>query len=199
MSQNQDQVSDQTQDSSQNPEAKKEAYVTKKAYEEVSQDMHKFKQKAKELEATVNEFQAQMKAQEDAKMQEQEQWKQLFEKREAELEAMRKEASEKDRRFQSSVKISALKQEIGGTIRDEYLRFANLDAIALNDDGTIDKASLQEVANGFRKEHGQLIQPSDNADITGHAPSSFVGKEKGVNELSLQEKIQLLEQIEKQK
>lgn len=153
-------------------EQQQEQYVTRKAYEEVSRDMHKNKQKAKELEVAYNELQAQLKAQEEAKLHEQERWKELYEKREAELEQERKNAQEQQGRYLRSVKLSALKQEIGANIKDEYLSFANLDGIAFNEDGSIDKDSLHEVANSFRKEHGQLIPQTDNANITGQAPSS---------------------------
>lgn len=150
----------------------KEQFVSRKAYEEVTRDMHKNKQKAKELEAAFNELQAQLKAQEEAKMHEKEQWKELFEKREAELEQERQRARQIEQRHMKSVKVSALKSELGANIRDEYLQFAPLDSIVLGEDGSIDKDSLREVANSFRKEHGQLIPQSENVNITGQAANS---------------------------
>jgi len=153
------------------------AFVSKKAYEEVTRDMHKNKQKAKELEAAYNELQAQLKAQEEQKMQESQQWKELYEKRQAELELERRKAQEEKNRYMTSVKLSALKQEIGANIRDEYLKFAPLDSITLTEDGLIDKESLREVANSFRKEHGQLIPSGENVNITGQAASSNIGSQ----------------------
>lgn len=149
-----------------------DSFVKRSAYEEVSRDMHKYKQKAKELEASVNEFQTQLKAQEEQKMQEQEQWKELYEKRQAELEQYRKQAEMERNKSVQTVRLSALRQEIGANVRDEYLKFAPLDSIVVNDDGTIDKDSLREAANTFRKEHGQLIPSTDSTNITGHAASS---------------------------
>lgn len=147
------------------------AFVTRKAYEEVTRDMHKNKQKAKELEAAYNELQAQLKAQEEQKLQEQERWKELYQKREAELEQVRREVQERDSRYMRSVKMSALKRELGVDIREEYLTFANLDAIALTEDGSIDSEALRNVANEFRKQHGQLIPVKENVNITGQAPN----------------------------
>ena len=160
-----------------NQEQEKEQFVTRKAYEEVTRDMHKNKQKAKELEAAYNELQAQLKAQEEQKMQESQQWKELYEKRQAELELERRKAQEEKSRYMTSVKLSALKQEIGANIRDEYLKFAPLDNITLTEDGLIDKESLREVANSFRKEHGQLIPSGENVNITGQAASSNIGSQ----------------------
>ena len=148
------------------------AFVSRKAYEEVTRDMHKNKQKAKELEAAFNELQAQLKAQEEQKLQEQERWKELYQKREAELEQERKRAQEQESRYMKSVKMAALKRELGVDIRDEYLQFARLDEIALTDDGSIDADALRTVANDFRKQHGQLIPAQENVNITGQAPSS---------------------------
>lgn len=169
----------------------KEAFVSRKAYEEVTRDMHKNKQKAKELEAAFNELQAQLRAQEEQKMQEQERWKELYQKREAELEQVKRQAQEQNNRYMRSVKMSALKQEIGANIRDEYLQFANLDSIALTEEGTIDPESLRTVANEFRKQHGQLLPKQENVNITGQAPSSSdVSKPVDISKLSASELVQ---------
>lgn len=165
-------------------EIKQEA-VSRKAYEEVTRDMHKNKQKAKELEMVVNELKSQLKANEEAKMHEQQQYKELFEKRDAEVEQMRAELKHERGKFTRSFKISALKQELGGKIKDQYLNFANLDAIGVNEDGSIDAETLRNVANDFRNEHGQLIPSEASADVTGHAPgSNEPQRPKAIHEMS---------------
>lgn len=153
-------------------EAKSVDVVSKSAYEEVTRDMHKNKQKAKQLELALNELKTQMKAQEEAKLREKEQYKELFEKRDAELEQTRREVEEEKTRYMKSVKISALKQELGASVRDEYLGFADLNSITINDDGMIDSESLSNVANEFRKQHGQLIPTDQSVNVTGHAPTN---------------------------
>lgn len=168
----------------------KDAQVSLKAYENVTKDMHKNKQKAKSLEAENNELRAQMKAQDEQKMQEKQQWKELYEKREAELVQAQKEAKDKDELYTRSSKLAALKQEIGGNIRDEYLQFAELSDISITD-GIVDKDSLLDVANSFRKKHGPLIPQSDNVNITGQAPnSSNVSTQKDFSKMSSSELIQ---------
>lgn len=181
-------VSDPAEQESNPAPEEKEAFVSRKAYEEVTRDMHKNKQKAKDLEAANNELKSQFKAQEEQKMQEQERWKELYEKREAELEQERKKSSDQENRYMKSVKLSALKQEIGANVRDEYLHFAPIDNIVLSDDGSIDKDSLREVANSFRKEHGQLIPQSENVNITGQAASIYsVTQPKDRSKMSVDE------------
>ena len=60
-----------------NPSEDSSKFVSAKAYEEVSKDMHKFKSRAKELEAAHNEVLAQLKAQEEAKLIEQNKWEEI--------------------------------------------------------------------------------------------------------------------------
>ncbi len=150
--------------------------VPAKAFEEVTRDMHKNKQKAKELAAEVNQLRTQLKAQEELKMQENDQWKEIAARREAELEDLRKESEQKSSRFQSAVKRSALKQELGGKIKEEYLSFADLSQVRMDENGIVDMESLRNVANEFRKQHGQLIPQTPEQEITGHAST--------VNEIS---------------
>lgn len=186
-----------TQEPSQAPvEQKEEGYVPKKAYEEVTKDLHKFKSRAKEAEARANEFEAQMKAQEEQRMQEQEQWKQLYEKRDSELASERQRIKEIEDRHLRSQKTLALKQELGVNVKDEYLQFANFDGIVIND-GVVDRDSLREVANSFRKEHGQLLPSSENVNITGQSPNtSSVTAKKDFSKMSSRE---LMEEYAKQK
>lgn len=162
--------------------------VSRKAYEEVTRDMHKNKQKARELDMKLKEVETKLAAQEEAKMQEQQQWKELFEKRSQELEEERRRAQEKDDLLNRSVKMAALKNELGGTVKDQYLSFANLDAIEV-ENGMIDNESVRNVANEFRKEHGQLIPSSEASSVTGHAPASNSDIEvpKKISEMSTAE------------
>ncbi len=153
-------------------------FVRRTAYEDVTKDMHKFKKEREEYKAAMNELQAQLKAQEESKMHEKEQWKELYEKREAELESERQKAQQQSSKYTNAVKRSALKQELGGKVKDEYLSFANMDQVVVSDEGIIDSESLRNVANEFRKQHGQLIPNEEASEITGHASN--------VNEISAQ-------------
>lgn len=177
-----------------------EGFVSKKAYEDVSKDMHKYKAKLKELEATVNEYQTKVKSIEEEKMVEQQRWKELAEKRAAELEAATQRAKENENRFLKSLKMVELKKELGANIRDEYLVHANVSAIEFNEDGSLNRDSLVTVANDFRQKHGQLIPKSENVNITGHAASNGeVSPPKSIQQMTMAEKIALLTQVKKTK
>ena len=188
-------VSDQVQEEV-SQEQKVSESVSKKAYEDVSRDMHKFKEKMKAAEQKAAEYESQLKLQEESKLHEQEKYKELFEKRDAELEQVRSEVQQERSKFAQSVKASALKQELGGLIKDQYLKFAELDAIAVNDDGTIDAESLRNVANEFRKEHGPLIPSNESASVTGHAASSGeAAKPLGIGQMSRKQLLDRAKQL----
>jgi len=163
-------VSNATQEVSDETEETK--FVPKDAYEKVTSDMHKYKSKMREYEASLAKLQADLKAREEAELRDKEQYKELFERKQLEAEEARKEAQRVREQYLVTAKKSALKQELGGKVRDEYLQFADLTSIAIRDDGSIDVESVRTVANDFRKQHGQLIPQADNAQITGQAPGS---------------------------
>lgn len=170
-------------------------YVPKKAYEGVTKDLHKFKSKAKEQAAYAAELEAKLKSIEEEKMQDQQQWKELFEKRTSELESLKNEVRQREEQYLTAVKRNALKNELGGKVKDEYLQHANLDQIQFTENGVIDQESLLSVANNFREHHSQLIPVESKSQATGMAsPSdSTVGSSlKPLNQMSIAEKKALL-------
>lgn len=173
-----------------------EGVVAKKAYEDVSKDMHKYKSKAKELEAALNEYQVKLKSIEEDKLVEEKRFKELYEKRTEELEAQKRAAKDRENQYLKSLKMVELKKELGVNIKDQYLIHANVDAIEFNEDGTLNKDSLVTVANKFRQEHGELIPKSSNVNITGHAASNGeVSPTKTLEQMTMAEKIAMLKQL----
>jgi hypothetical protein len=175
------------QENSESQESKQD-FVPAKAYEEVSRDMHKYKNAQKEKDAEINALKAQLKAQEEAKLQENQQWEEIAKRREAELEEAKTKYSQQSSRFNQAIKRTALRQELGGKVKEEYLQFANLDAIQMDEDGVVDSESLRNAANEFRKEHGQLIPQDQKEEITGHDSSiNDLSNTKPVSEMTADE------------
>lgn len=174
----------------------REQYVARKAYEEVTRDMHKYKSKAKEAEAAKAEYEARLKAIEEEKMRDNQQWKELYEKTKAEQDALKRQVEDRDKQFIRSVKVSALKNELGG-VRDEYLSLARVDDIEVID-GRVNPDSLHLVANEFRQNHPQLLpqakvpQPTGNAAPVGYTVQP---KTKSLGEMSYAEKAAMLREI----
>jgi len=171
-------------------EQQKEEYVSRKAYEEVTRDMHKFKQKQKEESAARAELESKLKAQEEAELREKENWKELFEKKDNELNDFKEELSKKDYAITTQAKKNALRAEIGN-IKDEYLSLAKLDQLELDEYGAVTQESLHNVANSFREEHPALVPSASAPKITNQAPdanSMTPSNENDINQLSLEEK-----------
>lgn len=182
-------------DESVDPKDEKDQFVKRSAYEEVTSDMHKYKQAAKDSKAKINEYESKMKALEESKMQEEAKWKELYEKRDKELQEVRQSAESEKSRYLRSVKLNALKQELGGKIKDDYLNHADLNSIEFKDDGSLSPESIQKVANKFREEHSILIPPVNVNSITNTPPANgqtVSSNEKKLSDLSQAEKIALL-------
>lgn len=166
--------------------------VKREAYEGVTKDLHKFKQRAKEESALRAELEVRLKAIEEEKLKEQANWKELYEKRNQEVEQIRNEVTTEKERYLKSVKMAALKSELGGKVKDTYLVHADINSISFNEDGSLNPESVQAVANSFREEHSSLIPSDNNTSITNPAPASTTVKNRSLSDLSVQEKLALL-------
>jgi hypothetical protein len=186
------QEEDQIQTKSTSDEKK---FVPVDAYKEVSSDMHKFKNRYREAEAKANELAERLKSIEEDKLKEQQRFEELYERERAEKEKIAAERRQEKELYLRSVKISALRNELGGKVKDQYLSFANIDSIELKEDGTLNSESVQNVANSFRQEHPGLIAKDSSVNITGSAPANGViteQPEKTVAQLSTEQKVALL-------
>jgi len=184
-------VSNENNESQESNSSEAEKRVPKKAYDDVSKDMHKYKTKTKDLEAKVNEYESKLKHIEEEKLQEQDRWKELYENQKVEIESERAGRKQERSNYLNTVKKSALKSELGN-ISSEYLVHANLDAVEFNDDGSINPDSVHKVANEFREKHALLIPKSVTTNITNLAPSSDdpteTGGPKPIEKMTIQEK-----------
>lgn len=176
----------------------KEEYVAKKAYEEVTRDMHKFKSKLRDVEAAKSEYEAKLKSIEEQKLMEEKRWEELYAKEKAEKEQLA-QVREKDRQlYLRSTKLHALKQELGGKVKDIYLSHANLEGIEINDDGSLSSESVLRVANEFRQNFPEVIPQSSNATMTNTAaPTQFENNqaEKSISEMTFDEKQRYLTKL----
>lgn len=145
-----------------------EAYVPKKAFQEVTTDMHKFKNKYKSVTAELEALKAEREAAQQAQLEEQKQFQELYEQQKAKTAELNSQLENANRQFELNSKRAALKAELG-EVKDDYLSFARLDEIELLEDGHIDPDSLHKVANEFRQNHPSLIGKPAGGGITNTA------------------------------
>lgn len=179
-------------------ESTEKKFVPADAYKEVSDDMHKFKNRFREAEAKAAELELKLKAIEENKLKEQQKFEELYEREKADKERLAAEREKEKELYLRSVKISALKNELGGKVNDPYLSFADIDGIELREDGTLSSESVQSVANKFRQEHPGLIAKDSSVNITGSPAAQGVQteqREKTLDMMSTDEKVALLEKM----
>lgn len=130
--------------------------------------------RAKEVEEELNRIKAEKEAEEENKLKEQNEFKELYEQAQSKL----KEAEDKHNQLESSIvtqkKKDLLMRELGRVKRPEYLEFAALDQIDLSD-----PESVKKVAESFRENHSDLIEPTKTTSPQSGDPkdnSSSQGK-----------------------
>lgn len=154
--------------------------------------------KAKELEAQLRAMQDQVKQAENAKLEEKQEYKKLYEATKAELETKKREQEEKERIIVNKEKQAALSRELGGLRNDAYFRFAELDNIVIDDSGLVDQNSVRLEANRFRQAFPELIAASQPVRVNSQAPSGanpVVGQQKTAKEMSGAEREAIKKQI----
>jgi hypothetical protein len=166
-------------------------FVPKKAYADVSQDMHKFKNKLKETEAMLNQLKAEKAMAEEQSLKDNEQWKTLYEKSKGELDGLASaRAAEKDQ-FVNFHKKNAVIREIGGFKKDEYNSFINVQSVEMDESGNIVQDSLSAEVNRLKQSYPELIKGSQSQNLPSEAPKSFSATDKDYNSLSQQERSDL--------
>ena len=145
-------------------------FVSRKAYQEVSTDMHNYKNTNKDLKAELEKLRA-----DEATRVESEQvkngefqaladsYKQKFEESEASRQA------EKARVVDLN-KMQQISEVVGGFQRSEYAQLAvNLENIKLDENGLIDRATLDAEAVRIKQDHPHLIRSSKGPQLPNEA------------------------------
>jgi hypothetical protein len=148
-------------------------FVPKKAYETVASDMHKFKSKLRETEAALAQLKTEKEASERQTLEDNQQWKTLYEKTQSDLRAEREVAAKKDEKFISVHKKNAVLRELGGFKKDEYNNFINVTNVEMDEQGNIIPESLSAEVNRLKQSYPELIKSNTPNNLPTGAPMSF--------------------------
>lgn len=181
-------MSDSITPKEENKETPEEKYVPKSAYDEKSADMHKFKEALKAEKARNNELQSKIEAEERAKLEEKQQFEELYKKAQLEKEQLMASIEQERSQLAMQRKKAALKDQLGN-IKDNYLNLANIDAIEINEDGTVSSESVLSVANAFKSEYPEVLPSSQAANATSQASpiNNIPSNEKSLSEMTVEE------------
>jgi hypothetical protein len=172
----------------------KEEFVPKKAYVEVSADMHKYKSKTKELEAELNKFRAEKEQIEQERLAEQGKFKELYEKAQMEKNELVSKWNNEKQEATRQQKLNAALSRIGKLVKPEFAQHINLDAITTTEAGQIDNDSLEAEVTRFKQHYGMCIQSNVSTPIPSTAPvSSKPGSVKQMKPMSNLNQAQLKE------
>lgn len=155
-----------------NPEEKDE-FVSKKAYSEVTTDMHKYKSKLKETEALLNQLKAEKEAQEIEEKKAKQEWELLYKSEAQKREQLERERTEEKSKFLDYHKKQALISKLGGFKKDEYACFVNVNSIQLDDSGNIVEDTLEAEVNRIRQNYSDLLKTQTSVTLPNEAPKSF--------------------------
>lgn len=169
-------------------EQKEPDLVSKDAYLNVSNDMHKYKNELKETKNALAQMQADKQAIENEKLAEQGRWEELYKQSQSKLdEANNGRQAEQDKFINYHKKNSVLK-EIGGFKNDEYNAFIKVDQVSLNEDGSIDKTSLDLEVNRIKQAYPELLNGGQTGKLPNGAPQSNNFGERTYTDMSNTEK-----------
>ncbi len=144
----------------------KDEVVPKKAYLEVTKDMLKYKKELREYQTKLEELAKQQKEAEEAKLAEQKKFEELARLKSKEAEELEAALRAERSNYTKTLKLNRLIQEIGELVKPEYINFANLDNIEVDENGNILEDSIKKEADRFKQEHPHLLKKiADNASL----------------------------------
>lgn len=171
-------------------------YVSKKAYQEVSSDMHKYKSKLKEREAQLNQLLAEKEAQERARLEEEGRHKELAEKEAQARRAAEEKYAQLQANLVDSTKKNAVIDKLGGFKKSEYAQFIKLDNVEIDENGLATPASVEAEVNRIRSEHPSLLKQAVSAPLPSEAPKNYTpAPPKPVEKMSREERAELRKQL----
>lgn len=167
------------QETTNQPEAtQEEGFVPKKAFQEVSSDMHKYKNQLREKEAMLNQLLAEKELQEKQALEEQGRWKELYEKTQNQLEEVNTTRQAEQDKFINHHKKNAVLREIGGFKKDEYSNFINIENVIMDENGNIDRASLDAEVSRLKQEMPELLKNVPGNSLPSNAPMNTEVKQE---------------------
>lgn len=148
-----------------------EAFVSKKAYQEVSSDMIKYKTEMKALRAELEQAKADEQTRVESEQMKNGEYQKLADSYKSKYEESEAKAAASRDRVTNLHKLHSVEKHIGGFERSEYAKIAtNLDAIKIDDDGFIDEESLRMEVERIKQEHPALLKTSEKPTLPNNAP-----------------------------
>lgn len=151
-----------------------EGNVSVETYKRVLKQRKADREKAKALEEENNALKAERETAENAKLAEANEYKKLYETEKKKREETESKLSEMSNKQVTDAKTKALSEALGGLKKSEYLKFADLSQIQMNDDGTVEGDSLATVVTVFRTNYPELVPIKGKDTLPNMAPKGYI-------------------------
>ena len=159
-----------TQEENSGANSEKEAFVPKDAYENVKNDMFKYKSKFKDMEAELNQLRADREAMERERMEEEGRWKELANKYKSEAEQVKSKYTDSQRKFIDFHKKNAVTAKVGFAKEEYAHKFINVEAIEADENGQINMDSVLAEVNRIKETYPELLK-GDKVSNFNSAPA----------------------------
>lgn len=157
-------------------EVSENSSVSADSYKKLLDQRKKDQARARQAEQELTELKAKAEADEAARLVEQNRYKELYEAEKKKREDTESRISQMTQSQITSAKRAELDRQLGGVKKAEYLSFADLNAIQMNEDGTVEAESVKAVANKFRETHPDLLPTKTGATLPNGAPADHKPK-----------------------
>lgn len=159
-----------------NDEGSKDDFVARNAYENAVSESKKAKARARAAEAKAAKLEADIKAQDEAKLEEEGRWKEIAEAKAKEAEEAKAENLAVRDKFHKQQKIQAVLNALPGKLKQTvYQSHILVDAIGIDDNGQPDAQAVTAEATRFMTDHKDLVQLSSDDDLP-NVPAGKGGK-----------------------
>lgn len=149
---------------------KEESFVSKEAYTNVSNDMHKYKSKSRELEARLAELEAEAEAERNQALEEQGKFKELYEKERAQREELLQATTAREKEIINNEKRRAVINKLGGLQHPDFASHINTDSIEVDEQGNFVPESLEAEVDRIRVNYSSIIKPQTASVPPSKAP-----------------------------
>lgn len=144
----------------------KDKFVPADAYSAAKEAASKTQSENEQLKARLSQLEADQKAKEREELEKKQEWEKIAQQEKEAREKAEKRLNQNDELYKRTIKKTFLKEALGGAVKDQYLEFADIDSITLDENGNVNDESLKVAAEKFREEHSQLIPSKKDPAIT---------------------------------
>ena len=154
---------------------------------ELLNEKKKAQMQNKQLVDELNSLRAAMARQEQEKLEQNQEYKTLWERTADELKKEREDRLSLEKNIVRNQKRKAFDRELGKSLsKERYYDFVNFDDIIVEADGTVNSDSVRYAVNLFRENYRELVPQTNVPRVGSEAPSNtgVIKANRGIKELN---------------